>query len=864
MAALSATVSRCGGVLVRRLYLLGIICITIAPVSMVAQSIRISGTVQDQSGALIPNAGVTLRKGEDTKTKLTGSDGSFAFDMLAAGTYDIQVEQPGFKTATSHVVVTNRNPRPIEFKLQIADLRQELTVAGDDIEVGTQTENNLDVAALDRSALDSVPIFDQNYIATISRFLDSGAVGTSGTSLIMDGLQVNSISLPASAIQEVKINQNPYSPEFLRPGRGRIEVVTKAAATAYHGSLNFVYRDNRFNAREPFATTKPTEQRKILETSLTGPLGSSKTSSFLFAGSYQLDDAQSILFANGVSGIITGNVPNPQRSTDLSTRISHQFGKKNTVSLRYEALDEYRKNQGVGGVTLAEAGTNFRNREDSFTYTQNTAFTPKIINEFRILFGKEYQPIRSLRNAPKIIVLDAFTAGGAQADRLVTEYHTTFHDTVLWSVGKQTLRMGMDVPDISRRGLEDSTNFQETFTFSSLQDYLNSQPFSFVQQAELNKVIFWEKVLAGFILDDIKFRPNLTVLLAARYDWQNYFHDNNNFSPRIAFAYSPARHPKTVLRGGAGVFYDRTGAQPIFDLLRYDGFRLLQYVLTNPGFPNPWPNALQNQAAPTSVVRLAPDIRIPYLMQFGIAIERQLQKSTALSINYTENDSVGMFRSRDVNAPLPPLYAARPDANYAVIRQMESSGRLESRSLEVALRGDVGRFFNGTIQYTFGRAYNDTSGINAFPANSYDLSGEWGRADFDQRHRFNLLGTIKTGKLFSLGVGMFLNTGRPYSLTTGLDDYHVGSATARPAGVGRNTLEGPGYAEYDVRWFRDLKLAAPRHEVAPTMTISIDAFNIFNQVNYTSYVGNLSSPFFGRAVGAQPPRRLQFSTRFAF
>jgi hypothetical protein len=270
------------------------------------------------------------------------------------------------------------------------------------------------------------------------------------------------------------------------------------------------------------------------------------------------------------------------------------------------------------------------------------------------------------------------------------------------------------------------------------------------------------------------------------------------------------------------------------------------------------------QAAPGNLVRLAPDVRIPYSVQFGIGVERQLRKSTSLSINYTGTDGVGMFRSRDINAPLPPFYAARPDPGQAVVRQIESSGRLESHSLEVALRGDVTRFFSGMIQYTLGRAYNNTSGINAFPANNYDLSGEWGRADFGQRHRFNALGTIKTGKLFSLGIGAFLNTGRPYSQTTGRDDYNTGNATARPSGVGRNTLEGPGYAEYDVRWFRDFKLAPPRNEVAPTITISVDAFNVLNRVNYSGYVGNLSSPFYGRAVSAQPPRRLQFSARFAF
>jgi Carboxypeptidase regulatory-like domain len=847
----------------RRFLMLSLIPVVLLPTRLFAQSVRVAGVVQDQSGASIPNATVMLRKGTETRTTVTNITGSFSFDRVSPGTYEIQADQPGFKTGTARVVVGNRAPRPVEFKLQIANLQQEVTVGGDDIEVSTQTDSNLDVAALDRNALDNAPIFDQNYIATISRFLDSGAIGTGGTTLIMDGLQVNNISLPASAIQEVKINQNPYSPEFLRPGRGRIEVVTKAAASAYHGSLNFVFRDNRLNAREPFAAEKPQEQRRILEASLTGPLGAGKTTSFLFAGTYQSDDAQSIVFANASSGAFRANVPNPQRDVDLSARISHQFGAKNTVSLRYESLDQYRKNQGVGGVNLPEVATNFRNREDTFTYTQTTTFTPKLINEFRILFGKEYQPIRSVHRGPKIVVLDAFTGGGAQADRLQTEYHTTLHDALAWSHGKHTFRTGVDVPDISRRGLEDSTNFQGTFNFSSLDDYRQNHPFSFIQQAGQGKVIFWEKVVAGFFLDDIKVRPNLTVSVAARYDWQNYFHDNNNVSPRIAFAFSPAGHPKTVIRGGAGVFYDRTGPQPIFDLLRYDGQRLLQYVVTNPGFPNPW-LGLQPQASPSAIVRLAPDVRIPYLMQFGIGVERQLQKSTTLTINYTGGDTVGVFRSRDVNAPLPPLYGGRPDPDYSVVRQIESSGRLESHSLEIGVRGDVTRYFSGLMQYTLGHAYNNTGGINAFPANNYALSGEWGRADFDQRHRFNLLGTIKPGKLFNLGVGVFLNTGRPYSLTTGHDDYHVGSATARPPGVGRNTLQGPGYAEYDLRWFRDFKLAQPRNEVAPTITVSVDAFNMLNHVNYTGYIGTLSSPFFGRAVSAQPPRRLQFSTRFAF
>src|SRR5262249_40693642 len=421
------------------------------------------------------------------------ADGIFSFDRVGGGNYAIQVQLEGFKVTTSRVTVTNRPPGPLDIKLEIADFRQEITVAVAANQVSIQSDENRDVASLDRSAFDNLPMFAQNYIATISRFLDSSAIGAGGATLIMDGLQVNSISLPPSAIQEVKINQNPYSPEFLRPGRGRIEVVTKAGAPDYHGSLNFVFRDNRFNAREPFAATKPQEQRRILETSLTGPIGSGKTSSFVFTGTYNSEDAESIVYAIGPSGEIRANVPTPQREADLSLRLSHQFGSRNTVSLRYEALDQYTRNQGVGGVNLPETARNFRNREDTFTFTQSTTITPKLINDFRILFGKEYQPIRSVQSAPKIVVLDAFTTGGAQADRLQTEYHTAFHDTLAWSHGRHTIKMGIDSPDISRRGLEDHTNFEGTYTFASFQDYQSNHFLSFVQQAGHDKVIFWEK-----------------------------------------------------------------------------------------------------------------------------------------------------------------------------------------------------------------------------------------------------------------------------------------------------------------------------------------------------------------------------------
>src|SRR4029077_19407752 len=137
-------------------------------------------------------------------------------------------------------------------------------------------------------------------------------------------------------------------------------------------------------------------------------------------------------------------------------------------------------------------------------------------------------------------------------------------------------------------------------------------------------------------------------------------------------------------------------------------------------------------------------------------------KST-ISLMYAGSRGVGVFRSRDTNAPLPPFYETRPDLMLGQVRQIEAAGRLVRNALELSWRGNATRFFNGMAQYTLSKTYNNTSGIGYFPANMYDLSGEWGRADFDQRHRLNLLGTLTPGKSFNFGVGLSCASGAPYT-----------------------------------------------------------------------------------------------------
>jgi hypothetical protein len=315
-----------------------------------------------------------------------------------------------------------------------------------------------------------------------------------------------------------------------------------------------------------------------------------------------------------------------------------------------------------------------------------------------------------------------------------------------------------------------------------------------------------------------------------------------------------------VLRAGGGFFYDRSGPAPIWDVLRYDGIRLRRYVLNDPQtVPSPVPLSY-----PASVTRLEQGVELPKIMQFSFGVERQLAKDTTLAVNYVGVRAVDQFRSRDGNAPLPPDFDARPDPAVNVLRWIESASRMASNSLEVTVRGTVAPRVSGLAQYVFGKTLTDTGGVNWFPADSFHPQGEWGRADTDRRHQFNLLASATLHRWLNLGVSATLQSGIPFNITTGRDDNGDGLASDRPSCVSRNTGLGPGYASVDLRWFRKFELRPDLKEKSPTVTASVDAFNVLNRTNFQNYRGAVTSPFFGKPVASQPARRLQLGLRFEF
>jgi hypothetical protein len=792
----------------------------------------------------------------------TDNRGIFHFDKLDAERYRLVVQATGFQNSQTEVYVGATGVVRVRIVMAIAAQRETVTVAGNAAtQVSTEIADNRSSNRLDRDALDRVPVFDQDYIATISRFLDDTATGTNGITLVVNGVEANGPGVTASAIQEVKVNQNPYSALFSRPGRARLEITTKGGTKDLHGSLNFMFRDSVFDAKNAFAVVKPPEQRRYYEGSLTGPLTRSKKTTFLLSLDEDTLDLQGIVDAQGLSGPIRENVPNPTHHFFGSGRVFHDFSSNDQFWIGYSYELRKVQNQGVGGNVLPEAGTNTRFDEHEINVSYRHIFSPKWVNQLRFLVGHYDNDTASLNQVPGIVVKGAFTGGGAQANFRKTEYHFDGTDIVSYAEGKHALSFGVDIPDISRRGVDDFTNTEGTYTFGSLAAYAARQPTEYLLQSGQGHVAFLEKTLAGFVEDNIRLKPNFSLALGVRYYWQNYFHDiGYNVAPRIGFAFAPRKNSKTVFRGGAGVFYDRTGPTPISDLLHFNGETLLRFIVQNPSFPV---TPVQLADTPTSVAALDPGARIPYTIQYSGGIERQITAHSTLSAIYVGSRGIDLFRSVDANSPLPPAYAIVPNPALGQVREMQSEGYQKSNALEVTFQGKPSKYFAGQIQYRLSKADNNTSGITFFPANSYDPSADWARSDKDRRHKFDLLASSQPTRYFTFGLGLSLYSGLPVDVTTGSDNNKDGVINDRPLNTPRNSLAGPGLIDLDLNLSHDFALSKPK-EHAKTLTVSVNSFNVLNHVNDTTYVGVITSPFFGHADSAEPSRRMQFDLQFKF
>jgi hypothetical protein len=843
------------------------------------------GTVQDSSGQVIVGANVKLRNQANSQEFSTNSDeeGYFQFRGLAAGQYTLTAIQPGFKTTELLANIEDRSDDQILVKLQVAAEVESVRVSANDITIPLASQN-MDSVELDRRWIENLPSKEADALAVPSLFLSPAAAGTMGPMILVDGVEASALEVPLTSIKRIVVNKSPYSAEFERPGRGRIEVFTrKGDRRDFHGNITFLARNSALDARNAFAAERAPSQREIAEGELDGPL--SQRARLLVAGRYFTSDDVSIVHAHTPAGLLVENVDVPEHNTRLFGRFEFDLTPKHTITLIYKFKNKAQQNLGVHSFDLPERATDFSIHENEVKVFEHAILSPRFLNDLRLSYKDEPQQTTSLSNQQAVLVLGAFNSGGAQITQRQEEKTGSVQDiaTVVW--GRQTISFGGGVRPRSFY-VTDSSNFGGTFTFPSLDAYSAGQPELFTMHVGNPRVSFTQNEYFTFLQDEVQVRPSVSVSLGLRYEWQSNVDYYHNFAPRLAFAYAPGQGP-TVFRGGFGIFCDRQPDILMRQASLYDGTQGHQIVILNPAYPVPFNPA---SPPPPSLLRIAPSSRTPYLMQASVGAERKLGRGkNFLAVDYTMVRGVALYRTRNANAPLPVTGSTIPDPNFGNIDQFESSGKSRSHSLTVSLQTTLRNRLNLLGQYIFSKSLDDTSGFGSFPANNYDLQPEYGRSDYDRRHRFNLIGTYRFHWGFRAGTVVNLNSGIPFNITTGYLNPGDVMAVARPAGVDRNTGLGPGYASVDLHLakrfvFRSSQRggsnalpAGKTHQAGLAGTggestegrvsqleIGVDAFNVLNHTNFKNYVGTLTSPSFGQANAANPPRQLQLTAKYHF
>ena len=344
--------------------------------------------------------------------------------------------------------------------------------------------------------------------------------------------------------------------------------------------------------------------------------------------------------------------------------------------------------------------------------------------------------------------------------------------------------------------------------------------------------------------DDWRLRPNLTLSYGLRYEYQTNIHSPLNFAPRVAFAWSPgaansARPPKMVIRAGFGVFYNRFGENQTLQARRFNGVTEQQFLLKenplyvcqrNAGVDVTVPCLIgQNGTAvfvpPVSTpldafpavpaltgagiarqitYRVAPDLRTPTVYGGGVQVERQLPYRFTMFAGVFVLQIQHVIRLRDINAPLPGSITTaspngiRPYGNVGDIYQFESSARFNQRQIFIGFNNRFNRTVSFFGNYSISNSKNDADGqgSRSFPANSYDLHGEYGRSGFDIRHRFSFGGTWSLPWWgVSLNPFILASSGAPFNITTGADTNGDGQFFERPSFAPSGVSCGPSTPE---------------------------------------------------------------------
>lgn len=287
-------------------------------------------------------------------------------------------------------------------------------------------------------------------------------------------------------------------------------------------------------------------------------------------------------------------------------------------------------------------------------------------------------------------------------------------DNLDFNVGKHAMRVGM-LLETGAYSNKDARNAAGTFTFSSLEAFLAGAADTFTQRLGQLRTAFSQHQLGMYWQDDYRLNRTLAVSVGLREELQTNIGDAMNVMPRLGFTFTPQRG-RTTIRGGYGIFHDWYESDLHDQTLRVTGEAAAQrdLLILNPGYPDP-ADSVAATALGSGRVQADPNLKMPYVHQGSIGIERPLSQSLMVQASYVRIRSRNRLRSRNVNAP--DAFGARPEPGVGTVTHIESTGRSASDRLNVnaTYRVPQRRTFI-SVNYTWSNLKNYADSALSLPA----------------------------------------------------------------------------------------------------------------------------------------------------
>lgn len=773
--------------------------------SLCAQTSKASGSlhgqVTDPSGAVVVGAAVTVTSADGTiQNVVSDKQGTYFVRGLPAGSATVAATAPGF-TAYSmpNVIIPAGQSQQLDIAFDtIATKAEQVTVQSETSTVDVNPENNASATILkekDLEALSDDPDeLEQDLLA-----LAGPSAGPNGGQIYIDGFS-NGTLPPKSAIREVRINQNPFSSQYDRPGFGRVEVFTKPGSDTWHGQFMFNARNKDLNSRNPYVAatdTIPPYHTERYSANVSGALNK-KVSVFFNAERRDINelsavDATTALDASGNPVSFTQAVLAPETRTNLSPRIDWQVTPTNTLTARYQFMKNDQFNQGMGGLTLASRADILHHTQQTLQATDTQTISTHVVNETRFQYIRDDQtqaPVTS--GLAALNILGEFNTGGSILDSAHdTSNLYEVQNNTFWSAGKHSIKFGGRLR-ASQDTNYSTANFNGTFsytgnsTLSPLQAYLAGAPsqLSIVTGSPYANLSFADVGL--YAEDDWKLRSNLTLSYGLRFESQTSIHDKADFAPRLGLSWGLGRAgnvPKTVLRLGYGIFYDRFTSDLVLQAERENGITEQQTIYTasaaNPILcpapgnynPNQPPSFTVGQCtlppgtATSTVYEINPNLHAPYTSQMAASVERQLGSIGTVSVTYLNSRGVHQLDLINANAPYSPTY----NPTLGNIYQYYSEALFKQNQMIANVQIRLSQKFSLNSFYALGYANSDTSGPSSNPSNSTRLTDDYGRASFDIRNKLFFSGTATLAHNIRISPFVIANSGAPFNIITGTD-----------------------------------------------------------------------------------------------